>query len=504
MAIHRDAGDDGAATSAQVPTKNGMRRSRTEATQHPSGHEDERQAGLEAGNRGTGRTRSIAAFVLGILTAALSFAAVPGLYLHNDVLDTNRYSAIVGPLASDPAVQAAISDRVTVQITEAMDIGGITRDALTELGRSAPRVASVIAGFAPAIAEEMKSLVHTTVSNFVASPQFQDLWVQANRVAHEAIVSSANGNTSGAVSIDKSGAVTISTKEIIVRVKTLLTEEGITVAARIPEIDGQITLFQSPALAGATEAVRAVDRVAPILGWLTVISAIGAVTVAPRGGRLRAINRVGLAAAVAMAGLALTLAVGLDMVLGSIPTSTVSLAAAQSTADVFLAPLRTDMRFVAVAGLMVAAAAFLAGHFQPGESVRREVGGDSGDWAGKPVPGQPRRWQHELAQVRRPLEAAITGAAALVLVLWQDPGPAAAIWTAVLAGLSVLLIEFLSIRAIASGHKGDPNWPMLQKNLPRDDPRGGHPSTEPPAQTRRTADRRVLIPSLLTVQAITH
>lgn len=450
-------------------------------------------------------TRHIAAFVLGILTAALSFAAVPTLYLHSEVLDTSHYSAIVGPLASDPAVQADISEKVATQITDAVDIEGITRDALTELGRTAPRVSSVIAGFAPAIAEEMKSLVNTTVSKFVASPQFQDLWLQANMVAHEAIVSSATGDTAGAVSIDKGGAVTISTKEIIVQVKTLLMEQGVTVAARIPETGGQITLFQSPVLAGVTEAVRIVDRAAPVLGWLTVLSAIGAIAVAPRGGRLRAMNRAGLAVAVAMAGLALVLAVGLDMVLGATPTSAVSLAAARSIADAFLVPLRMDMRFVAVAGLLIAVAAFLAGHFQPGESVRRGVGRDSGDWAGEPGPGQPKRWQRELALVHRPLEATITGAAVLVLVLWQDPGAAAAIWTAVLAGLSIVLVELLSRAAPASGHTGDPNQPVWRKILPRADPRRyRQPPTEPPQPTRRTADRRVFAHFMQIIQAITY
>ena len=94
----------------------------------------------------------------------------------------------------------------------------------------------MITGLAPAIAEQTKTLIHTAVSRFVASPQFQDLWIQVNRVAHQGLVNLATGNTGGTLSIDESGTVTISTKEIIARVKTLLVEQGVDIATRIRKL----------------------------------------------------------------------------------------------------------------------------------------------------------------------------------------------------------------------------------------------------------------------------
>ena len=84
--------------------------------------------------------RRIIAIVLVVLTAVLACATVPALFLRSEVLDTDRYVATVAPLASDPAIQAEIANKVTTQITEAVDIEGITRDAMTELGNVAPRV----------------------------------------------------------------------------------------------------------------------------------------------------------------------------------------------------------------------------------------------------------------------------------------------------------------------------------------------------------------------------
>lgn len=406
--------------------------------------------------QGSGLARRIVAVFLVVLTAVLACATVPALYLRSEVLDTDRYVATVAPLASDPAIQAEIANKVTAQITEAVDIDGITREAMTELGKVAPRVAAVITGLAPAIAEQTRTLIHSAVSRFVASPQFQDLWTQVNRVAHQGIVNLATGNTGGTVSIDESGTVTISTKEIIARVKTLLVEQGVDIATRIPEVDAQITLLQSPELVRATETIRTLDRTAPILAWMTALSAIGAIAVAPRGWRRRTTSRLGLGIAVAMALLALGLAIGLNFFLSTIPSATVSPAAAESLVETLVAPLRTAVRFVFVVGLLIAIAAFLSGHSRPAERVRQGLAGAGDYLTGKVGAGQARPWQHWLARYRRILEAAILGVAVLVLILWQYPTAAVAIWTAVLAGLAILLIELLCRPAVVAAHAAEP------------------------------------------------
>lgn len=445
MSLHDDPRIPGSAEHEEIL------RLRAEVARLQLERDEAKKVSPRPSGAGSALARRIVAIVLVILTAVLAIAAVPALYLRSEVLDTDRYVATVAPLASDPAIQAEISNKVTTQITEAVDVEGITRDAMTELGNVAPRVAAVISGLAPAIAEQTKSLIHSAVSRFVASPQFQDLWIQVNRVAHQGLVNLATGNTGGTVGIDESGTVTISTKEIIARVKSILVEQGVDLASRIPEVNAQITLLQSPELVRATEAIRTLDRTAPILAWMTVLSAVGAIAVAPRGWRRRTTSRVGLALAVAMALLALGLAIGLDIFLGSIPSATVSPAAAQSLVDTLLTPLRTGVRFIFVVGLLIALAAFLSGHSRPAEVVRQGLA-RAGDYlVGKVGAGQARPWQHWLARYRRILEAAIIGIAVLVLILWQYPTAAVAIWTAVLAGLAILLIELLCRPAVVAG-----------------------------------------------------
>ena len=450
MSLHDDSRIPG------NPEQEEILRLRAEVARLQLERDDATKANLRPPGAGALLARRIIAIVLVVLTAVLACATVPALYLRSEVLDTDRYVATVAPLASDPAIQAEIANKVTTQITEAVNIEGITRDAMTELGNVAPRAAAVITGLAPAIAEQTKTLIHTAVSRFVASPQFQDLWIQVNRVAHQGLVNLATGNTGGTLAIDDSGTVTISTKEIIARVKTLLVEQGVDIATRIPEVDRQITLLQSPELARAAEVIRTLDRTAPILAWLTVLSALGAIAVAPHGWRRRTTSRVGLALAVAMAVLALGLAIGLNIFLSTIPSGTVSPAAAQSLVDTLLMPLRTGIRFVFVFGLLIAVAAFLSGHSRPAEYVRQGLARTGDYLTGKIGAGQAKPWQHWLARYRRILEAVIIGVAVLVLILWQYPTAAVAIWTAVIAVLAILLIELLCRPAVVAGHSTGP------------------------------------------------
>lgn len=445
MSLHDDANSGGSAEQQEIL------RLRAEVGRLQLERDDARRTAQKPPRQRTGLVRRIVAVLLVVLTALLACAAVPALYLRSEVLDTDRYVATVAPLASDPAIQAEIADKVTAQITQALDVEGITRDAMAELGKVAPRVAAVVTGLAPAIAEQTKSLIHSTVSKFVATPQFQDLWIQVNRVAHQGIVNLATGESGGTVSIDETGTVTISTKDIIARVKTLLVEQGVDIAARIPDINAQITLLKSPELVRAAEAIRTLDRTAPILAWLTVLSALGAIAVAPHGWRRRTTSYVGLGLAAAMAVLALGLTIGLNIFLGSIPSATVSPGAAQSLVDTLVTPLRTTVRFLFIVGLLIAVAAFLTGHSPRAEFVRQGLG-RAGDYlTGKVGAGQARPWQHWLARFRRILEAVIIGVAVLVLILWQYPTAAVAIWTAVLAVLAILLVELLCRPAVVAG-----------------------------------------------------
>lgn len=409
----------------------------------------EKEANVRTPKRSAARLgRWAVASVLILLTAVLALSAVPAMFLRAQILDTERYISTVAPLAADPAIQSEIADKVTNQITSAVNIEVTARDALAELTQTMPRVAPVLAGLAPAMATQFESIVHTAVTNFVATPQFHDLWIQVNRAAHQGIVSLASGETGGIARIDENGAVTISTKEIIARVKVQLVERGVGIAARIPEADASITLFQSPELVRAAQAINTLDRAAPLVVGLAVVTALGAIAVTPRGGRRRSTIWVGIAFAVAMALLALALAIGRNVYLNLVPPEAVSPAAAQSLIDTLILPMRTTLRMVFVVGLLVAFVAFLGGNSRAAQHLRRGVANAGDLVSGKLGGGHAKPWQRSLARYRRILEATILGVAGLVLIFWQEPTAAVAIWTAIIAGLLILLLELASRPAL--------------------------------------------------------
>lgn len=385
--------------------------------------------------------RWAAAVLLVVLTAVSALVAVPAMYLRAELLDTDRYVATVAPLAVEPSVQREIAGKVTEQITRAADVEGATRDALTELTRDTPRVAPVITGLAPAIAEQFESLVGTAVTRFVESPRFEDLWIGANRTAHQALVSLAEGRTDGGVTIDETGAVTISSREIVAEVKDRLLQQGVGIAARIPDTDARITLFQSPELARAARALDTLDRAAPFLVGLSVLSAVGAIAVAPRGRRRRVTGAIGLASAAAMALLALGLAIGRGVYLSVVPPDVLSPAAAESLFDALVSPLRTSLRVVLVVGLLIALVAFLLGRSRTATELRNGLA-RAGDAVSRRAPtGSVRPWQRSLARYRRVIEGAVVGLALLLLVFWPDPTAAVAAWTLVVVVALILVVE---------------------------------------------------------------
>jgi type VI protein secretion system component VasK len=59
------------------------------------------------------RWRTIVAALLLVLACVLAPLGVVAVWARNQVTNTDRYVATVAPLASDPAIQQAITDRIT-------------------------------------------------------------------------------------------------------------------------------------------------------------------------------------------------------------------------------------------------------------------------------------------------------------------------------------------------------------------------------------------------------
>ena len=134
------------------------------------------------------RERRIVVVVLVVLFSVLLPITFVVTWAHYTALNTNGFVNTLGPVATDPAVTAAVSAEVTDQVYNALNPEQILKSALP------PRV-QFLAG---PISNGAKTYVQSGVNTVLQSSQFQTLWTQALRFAHSQLVSALNGN-SGAV-----------------------------------------------------------------------------------------------------------------------------------------------------------------------------------------------------------------------------------------------------------------------------------------------------------------
>src|SRR5215471_3825602 len=105
------------------------------------------------------------AVVLLLVAALLITAALVARFARGELLDTDRYVETVAPLATDPAVQDAVINRVSNELNAQIDVPALAQQLAeaTNLPR-APLIPGAIAG--PS-SDWLKGFIHQHVSDFV-------------------------------------------------------------------------------------------------------------------------------------------------------------------------------------------------------------------------------------------------------------------------------------------------------------------------------------------------
>ncbi|MGW4478968.1 hypothetical protein [Rhodococcus triatomae] len=402
------------------------------------------------GRSGHPTLRWIAAGVLLVLVAVVAMAGVASRFARSEILDTDRYVQTVTPLAAEPALQTALADRITDEIMTRVDVEQLTADALGALTEVAPRVPTAVVGLAPVIAGQARSFVNEAATKLVSSDQFQTMWIEANRQAHEELVAVATGSESGSVAIDERGQVSISLAAIIDTVKADLVNRGFQFVERIPDVDATFVIFESADLVKAQRLVNWLDKASAVLPWVTLLFALLAIWMAPRGGRRRAVCLVGVALAFAMALLAVAISIGRTLYLDAIPPDVLENAAAGVLFDTIAAPLRTTLRAVFVVGVLIAVVGYLTGASSSATAIRGAYGRTMDRLRSPATDREPRAVEKYAATFRIPLRIAIVGIAIATLVFWRYPSGTVVIVTILVTVLVLLAVEVLARPALAA------------------------------------------------------
>ncbi|WP_328492217.1 hypothetical protein OHS59_05250 [Streptomyces sp. NBC_00414] len=389
------------------------------------------------------RVRRLGATILLLAALLLAPLAVVAAWVHDTVSDTDRYVATVAPLASDPAVQKLVTDRLTDRVVEQVDVEAVTASLTKVLADSGapPRVVAGSEALTGPLTSAVRTVVRRNVDRVVTSDLFQQAWEGSNRRAHAAVLSMLTGERQGALRAS-GDAIELDIGSVVDQVRQRLVDQGFERAAAIPDSDRTVTLFRTAELNRAQGTMRVLDIVGTWLPVLTVALAALAVWTAPKHRSMLLITALGIG--LMMVVLLIALAAMRRVYLDTVPAATLPPDAAAAIFDTFVRFLRDSTRTLLVVALITALAAYLYGPGRAAVGVRNAARRGAGA-AG----GALSRAGMRVGPVGRGLAArrtwatgVVIGAGALALVLWNHPtvGAVALVLVLVLAALAAVAV----------------------------------------------------------------
>jgi len=364
--------------------------------------------------------------VLGCGLVAMSLIAA---YVRVTVLDTDRYVETMAPIADSAEVQQAVAERLDAAIANRVDYAALLSEALPD--QADP--------LAPALAGALRQAVRSRLDAFVASDEFAGLWEEANRRAHSRVVALVTTGESGRLRLDDD-TVFLDLGPAVDRIRSGLQERGLDrlAGAIPPSVDGRVTLLQSEGFVKARRGIDLLEGLTIVLPILALLCLAGHVALSRP--RRRGLLRVGLGLIVTALLLLAVVGIARSAYLDAIDADVLPREAAADIFDALVGLLRTGLRVVAVAAVVLALLALVLGRVDDLLArSRAAVGGLASD----------RRigW---VARHRGLLQGTAVALGALVLLSWDPPTAGLVLIDAALVAAAVALIA-----AIAGAAKGE-------------------------------------------------
>lgn len=402
---------------------------------------------LKSQGRAGGSSRTRWALVLIVIASIVVSAAVPAVWLNRVVMSTDAWVETVRPLAADPAIQAVVADSASKALIERLD-------AATRIESVLP---TALAPIAPVIATSVDGFVRDQARALVASPQFEEIWAEANRAGHKLIVASLTGEQDGAVTLE-AGVIALDVGTLSKSVQAALVDRGLTFVASVPldRLDTTVEVFRSPVLAQAQSAIAAMNASALWLPLVALGLIGGAFALAQDRRRVALWLGAGLVIVAVLPLQALYLSqywlTSQAQQLGSIPTD-----AAQNAYQIVFRGLFSAERLLAVLGAVVLVSALISGPSKWAVAMRTGLKGGLQGVSAHLDTGAFGVWVAERASAVR-----ATGIAAAVLLLLAMPAPRTIgqlAWVSILAVVWVLAVEVVGGARAAESDDGQPEGP---------------------------------------------
>jgi hypothetical protein len=212
------------------------------------------EAKSSTGERTSGHPRIVAALL--VLGTLIAFVAIFSIWVNRQALNTDNWVSTSDKLLQDEKVQARLSDYLAEQLFANVDVQA-------ELEQTLPPRLAPLAG--PA-AGALHQLAPQVAQRALDTPQFETLWSEANRTAHETLLKILN---------DEGSAVSTGGGEVTLDLSALLSQIGGQlgggIASKVPPDAGKLTILKSDQLSLAQDVTSLIRRLPIVLTLLALL-----------------------------------------------------------------------------------------------------------------------------------------------------------------------------------------------------------------------------------------
>jgi hypothetical protein len=182
------------------------------------------------------RKRALLVWSLVAVATILLFLSSLTLWLKRQVIDSKGYADTSAQLLQNEEIRTSVATYITDTVFQKVDVNAILQQQLP------PRLQPL----APVAAAALPQLTDRTVNRLLASPRVQDLWVEANRRAHDRFIDILNGKKTGRFAT-AGGAVVLDLNPLIREVEGS-GGLGKRITAELPPDAGRIVILKSDQL----------------------------------------------------------------------------------------------------------------------------------------------------------------------------------------------------------------------------------------------------------------
>ena len=309
------------------------------------------------GRSGSRHPRVVAALL--IVATLLTFMAIFSIWINRQALNTDNWVTTSDKLLQNKDVQDQLSIFLADQLFANVDVQA-------ELQKSLPPRLQPLAG--PA-AGGLHQLAPQIAQRALATPQFQTLWSQANRAAHQTLLKIVDGG--GSTVSTNGGQVTLDLGSLVAQIGSQLGVNG-PIASKIPANAGQLTVLKSNQISTAQDIAKLIRRL-PIVLTLLVLLLYGLAVYFAGPRRRQALRSVGFGFIVAGAVALIVRGIAGGYIVDALTKAESVRPAAQAVWSIGTSLLVTIASSALAFGILIVIGAWLAGPTRPAMALRREA-----------------------------------------------------------------------------------------------------------------------------------